>query len=372
MAIQVSGTTVIDNSRQLTNIASVDATTVAALGAAGVGGGGVAYQSTAPSSPSNGDLWVNTDVNDGYLKIYTFGSWKNIEWVGQGNTYSSGHLYTQAVSGGTSTYTFTVPSGVKNISAVCIGQGATGYSWSSGGNGAGALAYKNNISVTAGDTFTVTISNTATTFYRAGVVNLIANAGSGRNGGTYSGADGGGNGGDGGINNYSLGPYYAGTGSGGAGGYSGAGGSGGTLNSLTGVSGGAGSGGGAGAGGGTYDTGYNSGYAGGSAGGGTCPYGEGSSGAGGTGDTNSGSGSNATAGGHGSIDATVPPSTTIQYIAFGAGNNLGYAGAGIAARGTRAGACRVVWGIGNNQSFPATNVGYRDGSAAGTTVEGLN
>ena len=38
MAIQVNGTTVINNSRQLTNIASVDSTTVAALGAAGVGG----------------------------------------------------------------------------------------------------------------------------------------------------------------------------------------------------------------------------------------------------------------------------------------------------------------------------------------------
>jgi hypothetical protein len=38
MAIQVNGTTVIDNSRALSNIASIDATTVAALGAAGVGG----------------------------------------------------------------------------------------------------------------------------------------------------------------------------------------------------------------------------------------------------------------------------------------------------------------------------------------------
>ena len=40
MAIKVGGTTVIDDSRALSNIASVDATTVAALGAAGVGGGG--------------------------------------------------------------------------------------------------------------------------------------------------------------------------------------------------------------------------------------------------------------------------------------------------------------------------------------------
>jgi len=39
MAIQVNGTTVIDNSRALTNITSVDSTTVTALGSAGVGGG---------------------------------------------------------------------------------------------------------------------------------------------------------------------------------------------------------------------------------------------------------------------------------------------------------------------------------------------
>ena len=38
MAIKVGGTTVIDDSRQLSNITSVDATTVAALGTAGVGG----------------------------------------------------------------------------------------------------------------------------------------------------------------------------------------------------------------------------------------------------------------------------------------------------------------------------------------------
>ena len=39
MAIKVNGTTVIDDSRALSNIASVDATTVAAMSAAGVGGG---------------------------------------------------------------------------------------------------------------------------------------------------------------------------------------------------------------------------------------------------------------------------------------------------------------------------------------------
>ncbi len=38
MAIKVNGTTVINDSRALSNITSVDATTVAAIGAAGVGG----------------------------------------------------------------------------------------------------------------------------------------------------------------------------------------------------------------------------------------------------------------------------------------------------------------------------------------------
>ena len=46
MAIQVNGTEVISNSRALNNIASVDATTVAAFGAAGVGGGSLSLTAT--------------------------------------------------------------------------------------------------------------------------------------------------------------------------------------------------------------------------------------------------------------------------------------------------------------------------------------
>ena len=57
MAIQVNGTTVIDNSRNLTNIASVDAATVAALGAAGVGGSNW-YQSN----------WLTKSVSASSLK----------------------------------------------------------------------------------------------------------------------------------------------------------------------------------------------------------------------------------------------------------------------------------------------------------------
>ena len=55
MAIKVSGTTVVDDSRSLTNIASVDATTVTAIGAAGVGGGGT-HDFVASGAIANGDV----------------------------------------------------------------------------------------------------------------------------------------------------------------------------------------------------------------------------------------------------------------------------------------------------------------------------
>ena len=61
MAIQVSGTTVIDDSRSLTNITSVDATTVASISAAGVGGGGT-HDFVASGAISNGDVVIlNSD-----------------------------------------------------------------------------------------------------------------------------------------------------------------------------------------------------------------------------------------------------------------------------------------------------------------------
>ena len=55
MAIQVSGTEVISNARALNNIASVDATTAAAITAAGVGGGGT-VDLTADGSISSGNV----------------------------------------------------------------------------------------------------------------------------------------------------------------------------------------------------------------------------------------------------------------------------------------------------------------------------
>ncbi len=63
MAIQISGTTVINDSRGLTNIASVDATTAASITAAGVGGGG-SQTFTASGSITAGDIvGLNTSGN---------------------------------------------------------------------------------------------------------------------------------------------------------------------------------------------------------------------------------------------------------------------------------------------------------------------
>ncbi len=66
MAIQISGTQVISNSRGLTNIASVDATTVAAFGAAGVGGG-VELSYTALGTITKGKIVTVNKDGDGAL-----------------------------------------------------------------------------------------------------------------------------------------------------------------------------------------------------------------------------------------------------------------------------------------------------------------
>jgi len=83
MAIQVSGTQVIGNSRELTNIASVDATTAASIQAAGVGGGfePVAVTGTTPSLNvgsynffDNGTLTADTTVS--FASVPTNANWK--------------------------------------------------------------------------------------------------------------------------------------------------------------------------------------------------------------------------------------------------------------------------------------------------------
>ena len=56
------------------------------------------------------------------------------------------------------TYNWTVPEGVTSISVICVGGGGSGQPEHDGASGAGgALAYKNNIPVTPGETVTVIV-----------------------------------------------------------------------------------------------------------------------------------------------------------------------------------------------------------------------
>ena len=104
MAIKVGGTEVITNARQLSNIASVDATTVAALGTAGVGGGNT-FEATASGALANGDpviINANGTVSKPALTIsandpatfgYTSNSNKGTTINGTGQTYSMSAAY---------------------------------------------------------------------------------------------------------------------------------------------------------------------------------------------------------------------------------------------------------------------------------------
>ena len=93
MAIQVNGTEVISNSRALNNIASIDATTAAAIGAAGVGGGtfgSVFYLGQGTYGIDlKGGTTNNTDIIVGGQQgnIYKSTDGVNFSNSGMGNTY---------------------------------------------------------------------------------------------------------------------------------------------------------------------------------------------------------------------------------------------------------------------------------------------
>ena len=102
MAIQVSGTEVISNARALTNIASADATTVATLNAAGVGGGFKPVSVSGATQALNvgtynffngGDLSANTTLS--FTSVPTDALWTYTAKaeVGVGYTFAGGVAY---------------------------------------------------------------------------------------------------------------------------------------------------------------------------------------------------------------------------------------------------------------------------------------
>lgn len=290
------------------------------------------------------------------------------------------------------TYSWVVPSGITSIAAITVGGGGGGRGGLNyGGGGGGALAYKNGISVTPGETLTVTVGaggtagsgnacgtgagcGGASTLKRSGTTLVGANGGqlgSNRFGGTVITGTGfsGGNGGWGG---------------GGAGGYSGNGGNGGCANGAGYQPGGAGGGGGGGLACATNSGGCLTIVSGAGGGGGVGIYGKGACGAGGAAPTicapstivigggGGGGGSPSTCTGkNGGSGGLVSPGLYFNGSGGAGGSPGGGGGSGgrascfgtpfswAAGGAGAAGAVRVVWNVccRGVPSFPSTNVG---------------
>jgi len=267
-------------------------------------------------------------------------------------------------------YSFIVPAGVTSICGLVMGGGGAGApsitngTSTGGGGGGGGLSWKNNISVTPGETLSVVVGAAGTgslnyignsgglsKIQRGGTVLLLANGGtggtgnngsrsapwaggaSGTGGTTVDPSYGGGNGGTGGNGTAGANTYRPG--GGGAAGYTGNGGTGGNGGPSY-NAGASGAGGGAGGGASTPNAPYSGG------GGGVGIYGQGSNGAGGV--TGDGVGKGGSGGGNG-----YGISTGGIYGGGGAGSVGTLYGAG------SSGAVRIIWGEGRN--YPSTNTG---------------
>ncbi len=267
------------------------------------------------------------------------------------------------------THSWTCPEGVTSVCAVAVGaggplQGSSGAGGFDGCSG-GGLGWKNNISVTPGQTYTVVVgtpdNNGAGDSYFINTSTVKGGGGTGSyQGGSVAGdyyGDGGGNGGVGGSR-WTWDGYGAGAGGGGgAGGYSGDGGAGGKGGSSyqlqsapngDGPQGGNGVDGQGGGGGGAGGAGNGS-----AGGGGVGIYGEGTSGTGGDkytygSSTSTPMGTGGSGGGDGG-DTNISDG--------GDGGNYG-GGAGSYGNGgpvgtSAGGAVRIIWGEG--RAFPSTN-----------------
>lgn len=308
-----------------------------------------------------------------YLLLVTFILFYNILYPQVPGILTPGFKAKATATGGQAlyttpgTYTWVCPAGVTSVCVVCVGGGGAGprYSTTHGawGGAGGGLGWKNNISVTPGNSYTVVVgSGGVGSMYGPAVTagtesyfisNTTVCGKGGAKGGISGGyAYGGGYVGDGGGNGGTTGYYYYDEysdyftgGGGGAGGYSGAGGAAAWSWSVDGAAGSGGGGGGGGYGGWNYI---------GGGGGGVGLFGQGASGAGGYGQIFDG-----TAGGRGgSGGANGQPGL---YQTTPNGGNYGGGGGVVSDYSYRytsgsggSGAVRIIWGAG--RAFPSTNV----------------
>ena len=315
-----------------------------------------------------------------------------------GSTISNGREEIFSTPG---TYTWVAPTGVTSVCVVCVGGGGAsgkGANYFGTGGAGGALAYKNDITVVPGTSYSVTVGAGGAGYNGEGLPGSISSSNGGNSafrwgdgwpsgaiqasGGEHGGSnyasgtqpaggdpegtyDGGGTGGTC-EGPYTTGtPHYRSSGGGGAGGYSGAGGKGaGRLpgnNSFTLIDATAGSGGGGG-GGGSRVVKSNDTSSGGAGGGGVGLYGEGSNGAAGLSDTTTDATTQVDAnvaggGGSGGGDGNLGPMSDASsrggsggLYGGGAGSSHGDRNAGVGADGGN-GAVRIIWGPG--RSFPS-------------------
>jgi hypothetical protein len=154
MAIQINGTTVIDNSRNLTNLGS-------AITAAQGGTGLTSPGASGNVLTSNGTTWTSAAPA----------------------ASSSTKTWTAFTSSGS----YTVPAGITSIRVYAFGKGGDGGSYNnssySRGGAGGGCAY-GDIAVTPGQTVTITISSGVATVVYGGTTMLTANPG--QNGGDYT------------------------------------------------------------------------------------------------------------------------------------------------------------------------------------------
>ena len=279
----------------------------------------------------------------------------------------------EAVFTDAGTFTWVAPAGVTSVSAVCVGAGGAGLSSPSVSAGGGGLGWKNNISVTPGQTYTVVVGERGKRIGGADDIPLatggesyfespsLVRGGGGRpdsslsamgqsgGGGNFTG-DGGGNGGNGAYGSGGNEP-----GGGGAGGYTGNGGTGGSgdggTQSLIPANGQGGGGGGGG----------NADFLG-SGGGGVGLYGQGASGSGAATYTGTSAGlqfaseAGGGSGGGNSFYTATDSANPSAPVDSGDSHGGAYGGGGFGRFGNGGqsfgggGAVRIIWGL--NRSFP--------------------
>ena len=250
------------------------------------------------------------------------------------------------------THYWTCPAGLTSVSVVAVGAGAEAGSVAGGGGG---LGWKNNISVTPGQSYTVVVGaggqNKANEHsYFIDTATVMGEGGNAASGGGYVG-DGGGNGGDG----QGSGTYQD-CGGGGAGGYSGDGGDGKSGNTGQAGNGQGGGGGGSMANSGSYTCG----------GGGVGVYGQGTNGVGGLAAIHPNQHPTTTSAGSGGSGGTGGVSTYGHGNAGEYGGGGGGGGSGAGGGNSGGGAVRLLWGSG--RSFPSTNVSNASNVDAETVV----